>query len=129
MHSGWKTLLVPHNELCSVLRLELKGVQNNIRVRQLQVLSWPSKTLDSTCLAVYAQQKACESEALRVFRLLTSQVRAGSDLSEAVWKIFNCLLKWKMDKRNPYIRANISQISSKYMYSFFLYHLPYLDDL
>ena len=74
MHTGWKTLLVPGEESCSVLRVEVKGLQNNVRVRQIQVLGFPNKTLDTTYPAVVAQQKACEAEALRVFRLLTSQV-------------------------------------------------------
>ncbi len=76
MYSGWAYLLVPDSETTpiSMARVELKGVQNNIRVRQLQVLAWPSRPLDCTYPAVVAQQKACEAEALRVFRLLTSQV-------------------------------------------------------
>ena len=76
MHSGWKKLMVPESDStsCSMVRVEIKGVQNNVRVRQLQVLAWPSRPLDSTYPAVVAQQKACEAEALRVFRLLTSQV-------------------------------------------------------
>ena len=60
--------------MCSVVRLELKGVQNNVRVRQLQVLAYPSKPLDATLPSVKAQQKDCEGEALRLFRLLTSKV-------------------------------------------------------
>lgn len=74
LHTGWKTLLAPEGTVCSVVRVEVKGVQNNVRVRQLQVLGVPLKTLDSTLPAVLAQQKACEGEALRVFRLLTSLV-------------------------------------------------------
>ena len=60
--------------MCSVVRLELKGVQNNVRVRQLQVLAYPNKPLDATLPSVKAQQKDCEGEALRLFRLLTSKV-------------------------------------------------------
>ena len=99
MHSGWKTLMVTEDEQCSVLRVELKGVQNNIRVRQVQVLSCPSKALDSTCLAVFAQQKACESEALRVFRLLTSQVRAVP--------AFDCLVYIPCSHYTPVIQIRI----------------------
>ena len=74
LHSGWKTLLAPEGTVCSVVRVEVKGLQNNIRVRQLLVHGIPSRGLDTTLPAVMAQQKACEGEALRVFRLLTSQV-------------------------------------------------------
>jgi hypothetical protein len=74
LHSGWKTLLAPEGTVCSVVRVEVKGLQNNIRVRQLLVHGIPSRSLDTTLPAVMAQQKACEGEALRVFRLLTSQV-------------------------------------------------------
>ena len=74
LHSGWKTLLAPEGTVCTVVRVEVKGLQNNVRVRQLLVHGVPTKMLDSTLPAVVAQQKACEGEALRVFRLLTSQV-------------------------------------------------------
>ena len=74
LHSGWKTLLAPEGTVCSIVRVEVKGLQNNVRVRQLLVHGVPSKSLDTTMPSVMAQQKACEGEALRVFRLLTSQV-------------------------------------------------------
>ena len=74
LHSGWKTLLAPEGTVCSVIRVEVKGLQNNVRVRQMLVHGTPSRSLDTTLPAVMAQQKACEGEALRVFRLLTSQV-------------------------------------------------------
>ena len=75
MHSGWKTLIVPPDaKPCSVVRVEVDGQQNKVRVRQVQVLVPPPKPLDSTYPATVAQQKACEAEALRVFRSLTSQV-------------------------------------------------------
>ena len=74
MQAGWQTLMVPHKELCSMVRLEVKGVQNNVRVRQLQILAQPARGLETTYPAPIAQQKACEAVALRVFRLLTSQV-------------------------------------------------------
>ena len=77
MHTGWKTLIVPEDsDPCSVVRVDVNGQQNKVRVRQVQVLAPPNKSLDSSYLATVAQQKACEAEALRVFRSLTSQVRA-----------------------------------------------------
>ena len=62
------------NQTCNMVRVEVKGPQNNVRVRQLQVLAYPTKKVDSSLTPIAAQQKACEEEALRVFRLLTSQV-------------------------------------------------------
>lgn len=80
MHAGWKTLLVPPGvEPCLVIRLEVSGQQNKVRVRQVQILAPPIKSLDSSYPAIVAQQKSCEAEALRVFRSLTSQV------SPVVW--------------------------------------------
>ena len=61
-------------QLCSVLRVEVKGPQNNVRVRQVQMLALPNRRLDCSLTPALAQQRACEEEALRVFRLLTSQV-------------------------------------------------------
>ena len=57
-----------------MVRMEVTGPQNSVRVRQIQVLVHPSKGLDCALSSVVAQQKACEAQALRVFRLLTSQV-------------------------------------------------------
>ena len=76
LHAGWKTLVVPPcTEPCSVVRIEVSGQQNKVRVRQIQVLAPPIKSLDSSSSpATVAQQKACEAEALKVFRSLTSQV-------------------------------------------------------
>ena len=77
MHCGWKTLVVPpETEACSIVRIEVDGQQNKVRVRQVQVLAPPIKLLDSSYPAAMAQQRACEAEALRVFRSLTSQVAA-----------------------------------------------------
>ena len=75
MHSGWKILFVPDDSSYSVLRLELKGMANNVRARQIQILAEPLKSFDTSLSALISQQKSCEAEGLRVFRLLTSQVR------------------------------------------------------
>ena len=73
-HSGWTILLVPADASCQVLRVELKGSSNNVRVRQLQVLAKSGAQQEPCIPAVVAQQRSCEVEALRIFRLLTSQV-------------------------------------------------------
>ena len=41
----------------SIVRVEVKGIPNNVRVHQIQVLGVPLKALDSTLPAVLAQQK------------------------------------------------------------------------
>lgn len=61
----------------NVIKIELKGPDNSVRVRQIRVLG----KVDSESLRVgkqlnsyTIQQKNCEAETLRVFRLITSQV-------------------------------------------------------
>ncbi len=86
MHCGWKTLLVPPDvEHCSVARIEVEGQQNKVRVRQIQVLAPPIKAIDSSYPASVAQQRACEAEALRVFRSLTSQVQSFTSCWSISW--------------------------------------------
>ena len=76
-HAGWKTLMVPQNDRYSVIKIELKGNQNNIRARQVIILGRPAKPVSNACLkTTAAMQKDCEAEALRLFRLLTSQVNS-----------------------------------------------------
>lgn len=77
-HSGWKTLNVPEDITeVSLIRFELRGAQNNVRARQVAVLEYPDSTHPPSSSAIntdLAMQKDCEAEALRLFRLLTSQV-------------------------------------------------------
>ncbi|KAF7271207.1 hypothetical protein GWI33_015889 [Rhynchophorus ferrugineus] len=61
----------------NVIRLELKGPDNSVRLRQIRILG----KIDGEVLKVgklYSagtiQQRNCESETLRVFRLITAQV-------------------------------------------------------
>ncbi|XP_019855060.1 PREDICTED: E3 ubiquitin-protein ligase MYCBP2-like isoform X1 [Amphimedon queenslandica] len=80
-HSGWKTLTVPADiPDISLVRFELRGSQNNVRARQVALLEYPELTHSASNGAVnseLAMQKDCEAEALRLFRLLTSQVFGG----------------------------------------------------
>lgn len=59
----------------TVIRLELKGPDNSLRIRQVRVLG---ETGDSLAIpqrsAATIQQRLCEAETLKVFRLITSQV-------------------------------------------------------
>lgn len=63
-------------------RIELRGAENNIRIRQIKLLGYSNDSkvnqdLSSTkkqTNAHHIQQKYCELETLRVFRVLTNQV-------------------------------------------------------
>ncbi|XP_056648043.1 E3 ubiquitin-protein ligase MYCBP2 isoform X1 [Diorhabda sublineata] len=61
----------------NVVKLELKGPDNSVRVRQIQVLGnveGESLKVGKQYTSSTLQQKYCEAETLRVFRLITSQV-------------------------------------------------------
>lgn len=61
----------------SVIRLELKGGDNSMRIRQVRVLGrmeGESLKVGRQHAAAVIQQKNTEAETLRVFRLITSQV-------------------------------------------------------
>lgn len=64
-------------------RIELRGVENNIRIRQIKLLGYSndakvnqdlSSSMKKHTNAHHIQQKYCELETLRVFRVLTNQV-------------------------------------------------------
>lgn len=60
-----------------VVRLELKGPDNSVRVRQIRVLGeaeGESLKAGRQHSAYTIQQRNCEAETLRVFRLITAQV-------------------------------------------------------
>ena len=60
-----------------MIKVELKGPENTLRVRQVKLLGWKegeSIKIAGQISASMAQQKNCEAETLRVFRLITSQV-------------------------------------------------------
>ena len=76
-HIGWVHCSIP-DPATKLIKLELKGPDNTLRVRQVKVLG----EIEGSSLAVgqpqghlVMQQKNCEAETLKVFRLLTSQVR------------------------------------------------------
>jgi len=63
---------------CRCVHLELKGPDHNLRVRQIKVLGemdGENIYLPVKKSAVDLQQENCETETLRVFRMLTSQVK------------------------------------------------------
>ncbi|KAJ8975748.1 hypothetical protein NQ317_015370 [Molorchus minor] len=73
---GWVNC--PITESCdNIIRLELKGPDNSVRVRQIRVLGnieGESTQIGKQVNSATLQQKLCEAETLRVFRLITSQV-------------------------------------------------------
>ncbi|XP_066562691.1 E3 ubiquitin-protein ligase MYCBP2 isoform X4 [Amia ocellicauda] len=75
-HIGWVTSELPGCDN-HIIKIELKGPENTLRVRQVKVLGWKdgeSIKIAGQISASVAQQKNCEAETLRVFRLITSQV-------------------------------------------------------
>ena len=75
-HIGWVSSELPGGDH-HVIRIELKGPENTLRVRQVKVLGWKDGEtikIAGQISAGIAQQKNCEAETLRVFRLITSQV-------------------------------------------------------
>nr|XP_015219296.1 PREDICTED: E3 ubiquitin-protein ligase MYCBP2 isoform X15 [Lepisosteus oculatus] len=75
-HIGWITSELPGSDN-HIIKIELKGPENTLRVRQVKVLGWKdgeSIKIAGQISSSVAQQKNCEGETLRVFRLITSQV-------------------------------------------------------
>lgn len=67
-----------------VVGMELKGPDNSLRVRQIRVLGeieGGSLKIGKQLSAQTIQQRNCEAETLKVFRLITSQVSLISCLS------------------------------------------------
>lgn len=80
----WYSVLVK-DETNTHFRIELRGVENNIRIRQIKILGFSndnSKVTQQDAAGAmrrqtnshHIQQKYCEMETLRVFRVLTNQV-------------------------------------------------------
>ncbi|RWS17339.1 E3 ubiquitin-protein ligase MYCBP2-like isoform X4 [Dinothrombium tinctorium] len=76
--AGWLNWPLPHLENTNMIRIEMKGPDNTLRLRQVKILGFAEARIGECIksLSNYAhiQQLNCESETLRVFRLLTSQV-------------------------------------------------------
>ncbi|XP_071483043.1 E3 ubiquitin-protein ligase MYCBP2-like [Diadema antillarum] len=77
-HTGWVTCdLSGCPEGSRVIRVELKGPDSHLRIRQVKVLGenkGETLSVGSQPSAMNLQQQNCVGETLRVFRLLTSQV-------------------------------------------------------
>lgn len=73
---GWINCDIPDGKYIFI-RIELKGPDNTLRLRQVKVLGTQdgeSLQIGKKVTALQIQQKNCEAETLKVFRLLTSQV-------------------------------------------------------
>ncbi|CRK91251.1 CLUMA_CG004931, isoform A [Clunio marinus] len=81
---SWYSVLIK-DETNTHFRVELRGVENNIRIRQIKLLGYSNeKKINQESVAgsygitqtntFQIQQKYCELETLRVFRVLTNQV-------------------------------------------------------
>ena len=76
--AGWINCFLDTNPEHSVVKIELKGPDNTLRVRQIKALGGagffggPEKDLNPALVTI--QQRNCEAETLRVFRLITGQV-------------------------------------------------------
>ena len=70
--AGWITCFIDSET--SFLRIEAKGPDNTLRLRQVKALGCYDSILHKQPRANLIQQKNCEAETLRVFRLITSQV-------------------------------------------------------
>ena len=73
--------MVPPRDDYTILKFELRGSSNNVRARQVMVMGVPNKQLQGASLKTeVVMLKDCEAEALRLFRLLTSQVNERFEL-------------------------------------------------
>ena len=75
--AGWLQCPLPGPGPLRHLSLELKGIDQSLRLRQLKVLGVMEEedgTLEVRRSASQIQQDNCEGETLKVFRILTSQV-------------------------------------------------------
>ncbi|XP_054723026.1 E3 ubiquitin-protein ligase MYCBP2-like [Uloborus diversus] len=73
---GWLNCDIPDGKYVCI-RIELKGPDNTLRLRQVKILGTQegeSVYIGKKVSALQIQQKNCEAETLKVFRLLTSQV-------------------------------------------------------
>jgi hypothetical protein len=74
---GWISTMIPSSIEVKSIKIELKGPDNNLRLRQLTVLGFDATKapyVPSIPSAFSIYQSNCEAETLKVFRLLTSQV-------------------------------------------------------
>lgn len=74
--TGWLSCFIPDSRHVT-MKLEMKGPDNTLRLRQVRILGQSVSeplSFGKIASAGRIQQKNCEAETLKVFRLLTSQV-------------------------------------------------------
>ncbi|XP_071950592.1 E3 ubiquitin-protein ligase MYCBP2-like isoform X2 [Antedon mediterranea] len=106
-HSGWiacDLMDLDH----AFIKVTLKGPDNHVRVRQVKFLGYQDGSSISIgqVPALVAQQKNCEAETLRVFRLLTSQV-FGKLLAEDMAKNGKGKERTKQDSGDPDLKEHM----------------------
>lgn len=72
-HIGWLNCPISEED-CKCIQLSLRGPDHSLRVRQVKVLG-DSILIPPKKSVAQIQQMNCEAETLKVFRLLTSQVK------------------------------------------------------
>ena len=77
--AGWILCVLPQGDVSpKVIKMDIKGPDNTLRLRQIKVIGYNKTKIQDICKAIFnsqqIQQVNCEAETLRVFRLLTSQV-------------------------------------------------------
>lgn len=101
--AGWLSCQLPNDRVKSV-KIELKGPDNTLRLRQVKILGVDANKKEAAKNSPnfsQIQQLNCEAETLRVFRLLTSQVRFSLIYfnSERNQSVYLCLGVWQTDLR------------------------------
>ena len=90
-HVGWVSGWLKRDSVARFVRVELRGPDNTLRVRQLKLLAdCDEDVVAHTASSTRIQQRDCDNETLSVFRLLTSLVfgrlvvcDAGTDTSNS----------------------------------------------
>ncbi|CAG7827587.1 unnamed protein product [Allacma fusca] len=75
-HCGWCWFPID-SKISKIFKMELKGPDNTLRVRQIKVLGFQpnqSDVIDKPGMSTWISMRKCENETLRIFRLLSSEV-------------------------------------------------------
>lgn len=108
--AGWVTCFID-NEAHNFIKVEAKGPDNSLRLRQVKALGYVETHVEQKQpRASSIQQRNCEAETLRVFRLITSQVfgrllepLAPSNTEAAAASIE----EQKAEEQEPYLKEHV----------------------
>ena len=75
-HVGWISVTIPIERVKKFIQIQLKGTKNACRVRQVKLVrgNEGNESVKTTLPATQMQLASCESQTLRLFRALTSQI-------------------------------------------------------